>query len=72
MLELILLKLKSRQSYLSQKKDHQTLFNRNEKMITNLNSTGLPGIGTIPVSGIIHNPDQDFHTKDTHLKPIMR
>ena len=54
------------------KEDHQTLFNKNEKMITNFNFTGLLGIGTILVSGIILNSHQDFHTKDTHLKPIMR
>ena len=53
------------------KEDHQIFFSRNGRMITNLNSTGLPRIGTIPVSGIILNLHQDFHTKDTHLKPIM-
>ena len=53
------------------KEDHQTLFSKNGQMITNFNSTGLLRIWTILVSGIIHNLHQDFHTKDSHLKPIM-
>ena len=53
------------------KEDHQTLLSRNGRMITNLNSTGLPRTWTITVNGIILNLHQNFHTKDTHLKPIM-
>ena len=55
----------------STREDHQTMLSKNGRMIKDLNSTGPPGTDTNTFSGINHNLQQDFHIKNSHLKPLM-